>query len=180
MAAQIDKLISDNILEKAYAWLVKVRSDAHHNNDVWLLIERWSQIKLTMQYEILNNKYIFEPVHSYSKDNKLYSIWSARDSLLLKALAMVLGEFLEHKLPKECTHIKGHGGLKQTVETVRNEYPNYKYALKSDIAGYYANINHKALTEELCRLSIDNNIIAPIIKSLKHIKINNTIYHEVE
>ena len=119
-----------------------------------------------MQYEILNNKYIFEPVRSYSKDNELYSIWSARDSLLLKALAMVLGELLEHKLPKECTHIKGHGGLKQTVEIVRNEYPNYKYALKSDIAGYYASIDHKELTKELCGLSIDNGCDACLMYKL--------------
>lgn len=44
------------------------------------------------------------------KDGEETDLWSARDALVLKALALVLGSYLP--VSRRCTHIKRHGGAK--------------------------------------------------------------------
>jgi RNA-directed DNA polymerase len=143
MNTHLTLLASDAILDTAYKWLIAAKKDANPNNDVWILQERFAQEKVQIQQDLLNNTYQFEPVRIYEVEGIQYNVWTARDALVLKALAVVLGQVLQHKLPRECTNIKGHGGLKYAVRVVKEQYSNYKYVLKSDIAGYYANINHE-------------------------------------
>ena len=52
------------------------------------------------------------------KDGEETDLWSARDALVLKALALVLGEHLP--VSHRCTHLKGNGGAKYAVREVRD------------------------------------------------------------
>ncbi len=47
------------------------------------------------------------------KDDEEIDLWSARDALVLKALAIVLAKHLP--VSPRCTHVKGHGGAKAAV-----------------------------------------------------------------
>jgi hypothetical protein len=49
-------------------------------------------------------------------------LWSSQDALVLKMLAMSLPDALS--LSPLCTHIKGHGGLKATVNDVHAALPD--------------------------------------------------------
>jgi len=46
-------------------------------------------------------------------DGEDVDLWSARDALVLKALAIVLAKHLP--VSPRCTHVKGHGGAKAAV-----------------------------------------------------------------
>ena len=50
------------------------------------------------------------------KDGEKINLWSARDALVLKALAIVLAKHLP--VSPHCTHVKGHGGAKAAVRQV--------------------------------------------------------------
>jgi hypothetical protein len=57
------------------------------------------------------------------------------DALVLKLLAWHLGGLLP--TAKSCKHLKGHGGLKQTVRQVYDALPQYPFVYKTDVKGYY-------------------------------------------
>ncbi len=50
------------------------------------------------------------------KDGEEIDLWSARDALALKALAIVLAKHAP--VSPRCTHVKGHGGAKAAVRQV--------------------------------------------------------------
>jgi len=72
-------------------------------------------------------------------------MWCALDSLVLKALSIVLTEHLNPFISDKCHHVKGNGGTKRAVQTAREALAPGSYVMKSDIKGYYASINHEVL-----------------------------------
>lgn len=57
---------------------------------------------------------------------------------------------------RTCTHLKGHGGHKQSVRQVHNwlRGGTYGFVGKTDIRGYYARINKHLLLEQLARFHL--------------------------
>ena len=89
-------------------------------------------------------------------DGETLHLWSSQDALVLKMLAMALPEALA--LSSLCTHIKGHGGLKATVNDLHAAFPDYRYVMKTDVKGYYESIDHTILLKQL-----DKDITDPFI-----------------
>lgn len=58
-------------------------------------------------------------------------IWSARDALVMKALALVLPPHLPRS--EQCTPLKGHSGSKYAVRQVWERLPEHPFALKTDV-----------------------------------------------
>jgi RNA-directed DNA polymerase len=83
-------------------------------------------------------------------------LWSSQDALVLKMLAMALPDALA--LSSRCTHIKGHGGLKATVNDLHAALPDYTYVMLTDVKGYYESIDHTILLRQL-----DKDIADPFI-----------------
>jgi RNA-directed DNA polymerase len=72
-------------------------------------------------------------------------LWSAQDALVLKAMAMVLGEYLKPVLSGNCYHLAGNGGAKAAVRATAKHLKKEQHVMKSDVRGYYANIDHEIL-----------------------------------
>jgi RNA-directed DNA polymerase len=89
-------------------------------------------------------------------DGESIHLWSSQDALVLKVLAMALPGALA--LSPLCTHIKGHGGLKATVNALQAALPDYTYVMKTDVKGYYESIDHTILLKQL-----DKDIADPFI-----------------
>ena len=89
-------------------------------------------------------------------------VWSARDALVLKMLTLIL----HHHLPchTTCSHIKGHGGSKQSVQRTHDRITSkrYPFVVRTDIKGYYANINKHQLLNQLAPY-IPNRIILNLL-----------------
>ena len=84
---------------------------------MWSLRFYWSTEKARLRDELLAGSYCFEPMSRVTKsDGTVIHIWSARDALVLKALAIVLGKHLP--VSASCVHVKGHGGAKAAVRAV--------------------------------------------------------------
>jgi retron-type reverse transcriptase len=74
-------------------------------------------------------------------------LWTSIDSLVLKLLSWVLQPYLPSS--PLCTHLKGHGGSKQTVTSIQAEIPNNTFVFRTDVKSYYESINHEILLDKL-------------------------------
>jgi len=101
------------------------------------------------------------PQRIIKHDGTSIILWSAEDSLVQKILTL----YLQDKLPlhSSCTHIKGHGGHKYAIRQINQciQSDEYGFVCRTDIRGYYANINKHILIEQLA-----GHIACPIVLNL--------------
>ncbi len=99
-----------------------------------------------MQQTLLAGAYEFSPLAELRlPDGDIRQLWCARDALVLKAMALVLGDSLEPALSDRCFHVKGHGGAKAAVREALEQLGPEVFVMKSDVKGYYASIDHDVL-----------------------------------
>ncbi len=108
----IKKIASNRVLDEAYEWLFKRRKDYSADNDVWFLRRDWDMVKSEIRDQLLTGSYCFSPVECIRGHENTVYLWSAGDSLVLKAMAIVLGEWLYPQLSGSCRHLPGNGGAK--------------------------------------------------------------------
>jgi len=153
------QICHEHNLQQAYTWLCEEsgkRDDTHHNSDVWEYRRHWAQSQRDLQQRLRGGEFQFQPVpivEFRNAEGKLErrEIPCAEDRLVIRAISQVLQSILPTHLAAHCTHIKGNGGLKQSVRETREYiavHPNAE-VIKSDIKGYYANIDHTILAEQL-------------------------------
>jgi len=128
LANLMKEITTDEVLDEAFVWLCKRRENYSHNDEVWRVRERWGDIKPLLQHQLLNGQYSFSPLRRVHRTNDYLEIWSAVDSLVLKAIAIVLTRRLVPMLSKRCTHITGNGGAKSAVREVQAHLPDTKVA----------------------------------------------------
>ena len=117
----MDDIASDTVLEQAYRWLCQRRKDYSHNDAVWEVRYRWSEIKPQLQRALREGCYTFCSLRRIHGTDDDLVIWSALDSLVLKAIRILLAKRLAPKLSKRCTHLAGNGGAKAAVREVLNK-----------------------------------------------------------
>lgn len=142
----LNDVASDKVIDAAYRWLCHRRQKHPHNADIWDLRWRWTVEKSRIQHALLHNHYRFSPLDWFlSEEGEVIERYSARDALVLKALTLVLTPALLPRLSPACCHLKGHGGITGALRRVRTMLPAARFVCRSDVRGYYANINHDRL-----------------------------------
>jgi RNA-directed DNA polymerase len=131
----IKELLNSKLIDESFSWLSKQRKHFPVNSDVWHCRFHWDSIKPTLIDDLSTNRFTFQP------------LWTSIDSVVLKLLSMMLS----HHLPSStlCTHLKGHGGSKQTVNLIHDEIPNNTFVFRTDVKSYYELINHEILLDKL-------------------------------
>jgi hypothetical protein len=153
-------------LDKAYAWLCKQRANFPVNADIWHLRFHWHSIRRALLQTLNQQNYTFLPQSVVTKaDGKTLHLWSSQDALVLKMLAMALPDALA--LSPLCTHSKGHGGLKATVNALHSALPEYTYVMKTDVKGYYESIDHTILLKQLDKDIADSFIWRLLVQFVK-------------
>jgi len=159
MTDLITEIASDEIIDAAYAWLCSRRENHSHNNDVWNLRIHWERKKPEIQRLLLADAYQFSPQTEFRLPDGDLQCWSAGDSLVLKAITIVLGKHLAPVLSPACTHVAGHGGAKKAVREVFENLSNNDFVMKSDVKSYYASIDHKLLRDILAEYVDDDAVL---------------------
>ena len=102
------ELHSDATLDHAYAWLCKQRRGWPDAADVWSFRRDWHVEKAQLQEELRGGRFRFGLQERVLRDNgEEIDLWSARDALVLKALALVLGRHLP--VSRRCVHVRTMG-----------------------------------------------------------------------
>ena len=172
----IDRIVAPNNLQAAWQWLASRRKDSHYNNDYWDLRHHRQQLEPKLIEEIRTGTYRFSPCKQY--DGVL--VWSAQDSLVLKAMAIVLTEYLSPKLSPRCFHLAGNGGAKGCVNAVSETVDDYRFVCRSDVNSYYATIDHGILMKQLRELIPCETVLALLGRMLDRLDDVYGVYHHVE
>jgi len=154
----LEEITADAVLNEAYQWLCHRRKAYSHNDDVWEVRQRWEEIKPKLRRELLAGGYRFSPQRRIHCANEDLDIWSALDSLVLKAVAIVLTRNLAGKLSPQCSHVIGNGGAKAAVRYVLDTLPENKFVFRTDVKSYYASISHAILLSQLDRYILDRRL----------------------
>ena len=152
------KLISDVVLDAAYDWLCRRRRDYPDHADVWDFRHHWPAGKARLQADLSAGDFRFGLLDRITKaDGEDIDLWSARDALVLKALALVLGDHLP--ISPRCTHVRGHGGAKAAVRQVWAGLAGNRFVLRTDVKSYYASIDHLLLLDQLAAFIKDRRVL---------------------
>ncbi|MDD3266632.1 MAG: hypothetical protein PHC75_05560 [Burkholderiales bacterium] len=113
----LTQVASSEILEKAFLWCCKARENFPDNSDIWLLRERWDSIKPLIRKHLLDGSYRFSPMLRYRTncDDGSRAVWDAEDARVIKAISLVLTEYLKPKLSKQCIHPSSTGGIQASI-----------------------------------------------------------------
>ncbi len=141
-------ITSDDVLDAAYEWLCRRRRNYSAKADVWAFRWSWPREKDEIKDKLRAGTFRFSLLSRVTlKDGKDTDLWSARDALILKAMALVFAKHLP--VSRRCTHLKGHGGAKYAVRKVRDHLPSNRFVLRTDVKSYYASIDHLMLLDQL-------------------------------
>lgn len=106
------------------------------------------------------------------------NIWSSRDALVLKVLALVLEKHLP--VSRRCTHVKGHGGAKAAVRAVRDSLGNYAFVMRTDVKGYYDNIDQHRMLVLLARHIHDRWVSNLVCQAMRRTVTWGGLYRDCE
>ena len=65
-----------------------------------------------LRKQLIAGTYRFDTLQKIRACKEIIALWSERDALVLKAMTIVLGEFLKPTISARCFHMKGNGVLK--------------------------------------------------------------------
>lgn len=158
----ITRVASDAVIDAAYAWLCERRQHYHHNNDVWQVRRWWAEKKPWLQAQLLAGTYRLWEQRLIRGAERTVELWAAMDALVLKALAIVLGEHLRPDLSERVYHIAGSGGMKAAVREVAAHLGEHKFVFRTDVKGFYASINHGILYGQVAAL-VDDPLVLDLV-----------------
>ena len=172
-------IASDHVIDTAYAWLCERRKAWNANADVWALRFCWPAEKARLREALLAGRYCFEPMQRVTKaDGEVIHIWSARDALVLKALAIALGKHLP--VSRRCVHVKGHGGAKAAVRAAHKHLPGHSFVLRTDVKSYYESIDQHALLEMLALHIKDRDVLNLLWQAMRRSVTWGGLYRDIE
>jgi len=163
----MEQVASNANLAEAFDWLCHQRKEYSHNNDVWDIRRNWEDIKPQLQHDLLAGTYHLSSQQEIRLEDKKLEIWTALDSLVLKAIAIVLTKHLKPHLSDRCHHLVGNGGSKRAVRHVWDNIKIHSFVLKSDVKKFYASIDHHILYDLLHKYINDQRVLSILWDYLK-------------
>ena len=99
-------------IDEAYEWLCSARLDYSANSDIWRFRFHWNLERENLLNALACSTFRFGVTTCYRFENADKRIvFAARDSLVLKMLALYLNDTLVPRLPRSIFHLKDRGGL---------------------------------------------------------------------
>ena len=176
----MEEITSDDNLQQAYEWLCNQRKDAGDNSDVWRVRQQWLLIKPQLRTDLCAGTYQLIPVRRVHGQTDTLECWSALDALVLKATALVLTPYLAPHLAPTCFHVAGHGGAKAAVRAVVENLKTNTFVFRSNIASYYASIDHDIVMAQLSQVIDDSRVLGLVRDCLRRTIDDSGCYAEVK
>ena len=144
----LDLAVTQVELDSAYRWLCQQRKHHPPDADIWSFRFNWANDQLQLLNDLNQGRYRFSPLKRLTKANgQSIHLWCSQDALVMKLLAARLAAHL--KIPIRCTHLKGHGGLKQSVRQVQAQLKHYRFVCKTDVQQFYESIDQSLLMDQI-------------------------------
>lgn len=161
---QMSDIASTASLNHAFCLVYQQAKHKGHNADTWALCHRWEQERSLLQTDLLNGQYHLSPLQLYNTAHGLVGVWSARDAVVLKALALHLTPVVQKTVGEVCFHLKGHGSTRGGARHVAKHLSDYPHVIQSDVADFYQSMNHDVVIAH-CQTIIEDKRILKIIQA---------------
>lgn len=157
-------MFTEGMLNDAMKWRCQQRKRFPPDADIWHLRFHWNTIRPQLLVSLNAGTYRLSPMQLIRKANgETIALWSSQDALVIRCLTQLLTPiFPAHP---QCEHLRGHGGGKQSIHRVHHHLreAGYHYICRTDIRGYYGNINKDILFRQ-CKKHVSD----PMLLSLSH------------
>ena len=180
MTDGLEEIVSDEVMQQAYEWVCQRRRDDSANDDVWDLRWRWDEIRPALQTALRTGTYRIGSTRRLRVEHEVLEIWSARDALVLKAVAVVVASRLLPQLSMKCYHLEGRGGSKAAVRYIAAARTTNSFVFRTDVKSYYASIDHEILIGILAEYVADAGVLNLLTQSVQHTIYEGGLYEDVE
>ena len=106
--------------------------------------------------------------HKWLDQKRLILRWTESSHTLMKKTYSQIFKHVKKHLKSSCTHIQGHGGVKQAIRSIQTRLKPNLFFARFDIYNYYRSMNHQVLSRLFQNLDIakeDIDILHQYIKS---------------
>ena len=165
--------VEENI-ETAYRWLCERRKAYSANSDIWDFRFHWQKEHQSIIDDLRSGCYQFSEVSLYPINGEVRSLWSARDALVLRAIAQVLGKYLD--IHPTCLHTRDRGGVHAGLAWAYQQRSHYRYFYRSDVKGYYRHIRHGVLLRQLKQQIKNRKLLAILRRYLARVEVCGGVY----
>ena len=100
--------------------------------------------------------------------------WSQASRKLLSATLLLLRDRMKTVLSRDCTHVKGRGGVKGTVRGLARQVGDFRFVARFDIASYYDSMQHHVLFNLLVQTGMEEPLCALVRQYLELPDLNLT------
>jgi hypothetical protein len=177
----MSKLTSNQLLDEGFRHIYHRRQKDSHNSDIWSLSLNWVALRDDIRDQLLQGRYQLSPVQLYdTKDAGRLTRWCAKDAVILKAFAFLLGSLLDQHIDRRCTHLKGRGGLKGACRSLRAHQSSFRYVFKSDVASFYDSMNHDIVMQHAKTVIHDSRLLALLHQYLNRVEVHQGNHRLIE
>ena len=170
-----------DLLDVAFASICRLRLAYCHNDDIWDLRFHWAARRAQAVARLRSGRYALSPVQVVgTRNGHRVTVWSALDAVVLKALSLALTPVVQRRVDRRCHHVRGHGGLKGAINHCHQAIPGHVFVLKSDVADFYASMDHEVLMSACRTLICDKSLLDLIAQYMTRLEITNGRYHALD
>jgi RNA-directed DNA polymerase len=160
--------LSDAIVDEAFDWLCARRRHYPAHADIWHLRFHWQTERVRIRDALVGGTYRFEPLSRVCKaSGEAVVLWSAADALVIKCLTRLLQTALP--VHQACEHVRGHGGGAASIARVDQwvRAKHYPFICRTDIRGYYANIDKSILLRQFGE-QVSDPLLRDLLSQIVH------------
>jgi hypothetical protein len=145
----LGRVVSLPVLDQAFQDVCAKRLASHPNDDIWHLRCARPTQRARLLQALLAGTYSFSPPHLVSLTlpdkprTELVERWDAQDTVVLKAMAHVLGSHCAPAIPRSVTSLRHRRGPKGAARRVCHHLkrsPGLTRILSTDVKFYYRSI----------------------------------------
>ena len=81
----------------------------------------------------------------WSLDGRKMALWSEPSRRRLRRETQAISQVLVPHIPRSCTHVRGHGGVKGALRQIQRRMPKARFVARFDIAAYYTSMRHDVI-----------------------------------
>jgi hypothetical protein len=99
------------------------------------------------------------------------ALWSEPSRRRLKRETQAISQSLAPHIPRSCTHVRGHGGVKGALRQIQRRMQKARFVARFDIAAYYTSMRHDVIKAQMATTDLSphhRKLIADCDAGLPH------------
>jgi len=88
-------------------------------------------------------------------DGRKVARWTQRARRVLRRETQAIAQILRPRIPRSCTHVRGHGGVKGAVRQIQRRMSKARFVARFDIAAFYTSMRHDVIEAQVAATDLD-------------------------